>query len=68
MIRVPKPTIRRPKWRGPDGSDFMAIAGASSVAVGVGLWSIPVGLVVLGLMLMAGAYVLDNSKPTTPGE
>lgn len=34
-----------------------ALLGATLVAVGVGLWALPAGLIVAGAELLAGAYV-----------
>jgi len=36
---------------------LLAVAGAALIAVGVGLWSLPAGLVVGGVELLAAAFV-----------
>jgi hypothetical protein len=40
----------------------LALIGAVLVAVGVGMWSLPAGVVIAGVQSMAGAYVIQYMK------
>jgi hypothetical protein len=49
---------------------LLALAGAVLVAAGVGLWSLPAGLVVGGVELVAAAWLVayfEARRPRRPG-
>lgn len=43
-----------------DRTDLLAASGAVSIAVGFGLWWLPAGLIVGGVLVIAAAYVLAS--------
>jgi len=43
-------------------SDALAIVGACCLTVGVGLWSVPAGLVTAGLLLVVASAVLMRTE------
>lgn len=54
-----------PSQRCIDAPDALALTGCALVVIGVGLWSVPVALIVAGLFSFASGVLLGRIRSST---